>query len=499
MGTVEGDVTRATRRQLAVAYLMAALGFTYFAGSWGDGNTFSRLSLVLALVEEHRFTIDTTQTSPSWRQFETADRSYYQRHYYSDKAIGSSLVGAVAWTPVRSLLRLARVSVEPQMFTFFTTVLGVSLVCALVAPLVFAFVTSLAGPRTAAWVMAAIVFGTPIFKYSTGYYGHVQAGLLYFAAFALWFNARRRRTLPAWTAFGSGLLLGYMVVTEYPTAVLVPVLGGYMLVVLRDLGLATEWRLYAATAAGFALALTPLAYYNLHVYGALWTTGYQHHATPAFEAAHAQGLSGIGWPDPVVLFASTFHPLMGIFWQSPVLLLAIVGWFAAKDPELRDASWFSLVAVTTYLVLLSGYYDWSGGTAYSPRHLIPLYPLFAIPLACLPRRWRHLALALTAISILQHLIAVSARWDSLDTLLDAAIEDGHPTTYVASTIWSVCWVNLRSGLFLKNAGTLVWPNGGFATLAPLLVAQGALLIALLKDKTRLVRAGDHHCQLAAGD
>jgi len=474
-------VERASRRQLVLAYLMAVVAFTYFAGSWGDGNTASRLSLVLALVEEHRFTIDTSQTNPRWQQFDTQDRSYYQGHYYSDKAIGSSLVGAVAWTPVHSLLRLARIPIEPHIFTFFATVLGVSLVCALVAPLVFAFVTSLAGARRAAWVMGAIVFGTPIFKYSTGYYGHVQAGLLYFTAFTLWFDARRRRHLSASRAFASGLLLGFMVVTEYPTAVLALVLGGYMLVALRDLGLASAWRPYAATAAGFVLALTPLVYYNVHVFGDPWTTGYQHHATAEFAAAHAHGLSGIGPPDPIVLFASTFHPLMGIFWQSPLLLLAFVGWLAAEGPEIRAASWFSFAAVTTYLVLLSGYYDWAGGTAYTPRHLIPLYPLFAIPLACLPRRWRHVAVALGAVSILQHVIAVAASWDSLDALLDMAIEDGHPTTYALSTIWSVCWVNLRAGLFLKNPAMLVWPTGGFVTLAPLLVAEVMLLVALLKD------------------
>jgi hypothetical protein len=464
---------------------MAAVAFTYFAGSWGDGNTFSRLSLVLAIADEHRFTIDTSQTVSPWRQFETMDRSYYQGHYYSDKAIGSSLVGVVAWAPVRLIFGLLHVPVEPPLFTFVATALGVSLVTALLAPLVFRFVTTVADPRTAAWVTAAIVFGTPIFKYSTGYYGHVQAGLLYFAAFLVWFYARRRRHLTIPTAFSSGLLLGFMVVTEYPTAVLAVVLGGYMLVVLRDLHLGDDWRPYVATAAGFALALAPLASYNLHVYGTLWTTGYQHQATPEFEAAHAQGLSGIGWPDPVVLFATTFHPLMGIFWQSPVLALAIVGWFTPKDAERRAACWFSLIAVAVYLVLLSGYYEWSGGTAYTPRHLIPIYPLFAIPLACLPRRWRHAALALAAVSIFQHLVATSASWQSLDTLLDTAIEDGHPTTYLASTIWSVCWVNLKSGLLLRNGGALIWPDGGVGTLAPLLGAEGALLFALLKGETRI--------------
>src|SRR5262249_22930159 len=157
-----------------------------------------------------------------------------------------------------------------------------------------------------------IVFATPIFKYSTGYYGHVQAGLLYFGAFTLWFDARRRRHVALPAAFASGLLLGLMIVTEYPTAMLGLVLGGYILLVLRDLGLLAAWRPCAATAAGAVLSLSPLAWYNMRVYGSLFTTGYQHHATPEFATAHAHGLSGITLPDPVVMFASTFHPFMGI-------------------------------------------------------------------------------------------------------------------------------------------------------------------------------------------
>jgi hypothetical protein len=271
-----------------------------------------------------------------------------------------------------------------------------------------------------------------------------------------------------------------MVVTEYPTAVLALVLGGYMLVVLRDLGRLAAWPTYAATAAGVVLALAPLLYYNVHVYSNPFTTGYQHHAAAEFAAAHAQGLSGIGLPDPVVLFASTFHPLMGVFWQSPVLLLAVVGWLSARGSEYRAASLFSFVAVTAYLLLISGYYDWVGGTAYTPRLLIPIYPLFAIPLAFLPRRWQLAGLVLCAISILQHLIAVSASWESLMALLDAAFDsDGHPTMFFASTIWNVCWVNLRAGLFLANRGLLFWSGGGFATLVPLLLAETVLVVALL--------------------
>ena len=157
--------------------------------------------------------------------------------------------------------------------------------------------------------------------------------------------------------------------------------------VMRDIGRSADWRIYTAAAAGFAVALAPLLYYNAQVYGQFFTTGYQHHATAKFAAAHAQGLAGIGMPDPVVIGAMTIHPLMGIFWQSPVLLLAFVGLFAHDSKDYRAELCLALAAILAYVTLISGYYEWSGGLAYTPRHLIPVLPLFAIPLAFLPRRW----------------------------------------------------------------------------------------------------------------
>lgn len=60
-----------------------------------------------------------------------------------------------------------------------------SALCALLAPLVYAFAVETSGARIAMLVMSAIVFGTSAFKYSTGYYGHVQAGLFFFGAVLL--------------------------------------------------------------------------------------------------------------------------------------------------------------------------------------------------------------------------------------------------------------------------------------------------------------------------
>jgi hypothetical protein len=184
-------------------------------------------------------------------------------------------------------------------------------------------------------------------------------------------------------------------------------------------------------------------------------------------------------PDPVVMAAMTIHPLMGIFWQSPVLLLAVFGWWAMRGPA-RAESWLSLAAIVTYIALISGYYEWAGGLSYTPRHLIPVLPLFAIPLAFLPSRWRPALWILAVISIVQHLIANTARLEYVVRLVAGTLDaNHHPTAFFVSTIWSVCWPNLRHGLFLKNRGTLFMPEG-FGTLVPLVIAEGVLVFVLYK-------------------
>jgi len=478
---------RATLSELLLVYLMAVTAFGYFAGTWQDANTYSRLSLVMALTQEHRFEIDTPQLADAWQQFRTADRSFYNGHYYSDKAIGSSLLGAMAWAPVHALLPSTDTTVELRVFKVLATFLGVSLVAALLAPMVYGFVTGVAGSRQGLLVTSAIVFGTSIFKYSTGFYGHVPAAVCLLAGVLIWFDAKHRRHLSGLQVFASCALAGFMVVTEYPTAVLALVLGGYMLLVLRDLGRLRDWRVYVVGASAVALAVSPLLYYNFAVYGSPFTTGYQHHATVKFAAAHSQGLAGIGPPDPVVMFAMTLHPLMGIFWQSPVLLLAIPGWLTMRATH-RTEAWFSFTAILVYVALISGYYEWSGGLAYTPRHLIPVLPMFAIPLAFLPRRWMPIAWGLAGLSIVQHLIAAAGREDWVVRLIRSTLDaSGHPSMHFTSTIWTVIWPNMRHGMFLKNRGTMLLPDG-FLSLLPLLLLEAVLVVMVIRRAGQIDRS-----------
>ena len=480
---------RASVTELAVVYVMALTAFGYFVGTWQDDNTLSRLSLVKSLAEEHRFEIDTTQQSHELREFRTKDRSYFNGHYYSDKAIGSSLIGATAWAPLYRALQAAGVHVEPKFFKVTATFMGVSVICAALAPLIYGFVTAVAGGRIALLVTTAIVFGTPVFRYSTGYYGHVQAGLFFLAASLIWVAGRRNGRVSGLPVFLSSFLLGWMVVTEYPTAVLVPFLGGYAIVVLREQRRLSEWRLYAIAATGCLLAVAPLLWYNVQVFGHPLATGYQHHATATFAAAHAVGVSGIGPPDPVVMLSMTVHPLMGIFWQSPVLLLAVAGWMTMWRLGWRAEACLSVAVCVSYLALMSGYYNWTGGLAYTPRHLIPLFAVFAIPLAFVPQRWMALGGCLAVISIAQHLIAVAGRSEHVFRLIQRSLDEhGHPTVLFVSTIWNGIWPNIQAGLLLRNRGTLIM-SLGLATLIPLFVIEAALVIVLLRVIAARERSG----------
>src|SRR5688572_1890087 len=85
-------------REAIIIFLMIFVAYSYF--SFGlDWNTNSRLALVKAFVDEARFEIDSYHEV----ELETGDKAYFDGHYYSDKAIGSSILGVIAYYPIRWL------------------------------------------------------------------------------------------------------------------------------------------------------------------------------------------------------------------------------------------------------------------------------------------------------------------------------------------------------------------------------------------------------------
>src|SRR5688572_27480693 len=79
---------KSSLREILLVFLIVLIAYGYFF-SQQDANTNSRLALVKAIVEERRLEIDTYHDSV----LDTIDKAYYNGHYYSDKAIGTALIG----------------------------------------------------------------------------------------------------------------------------------------------------------------------------------------------------------------------------------------------------------------------------------------------------------------------------------------------------------------------------------------------------------------------
>ncbi len=464
--------------RLCLIFMVVLVAFSYFNrdNNRRDHSVESRMALVKALVEEQRFEIDSFHST----LFSTSDKAFYNGHYYSDKAIGISLLGAIVYKSILGAAAQAGWEIPFRYFRDIVTILTISWLSAWIGPVLYLLIRRIspaANAGMAAFLALAIALGTPYFKFSTFFYGHAIAGLLLLCAFYIWFTFHQTGEITWPRIFLSGFLLGWMIITEYPTALLAAAAGLYILFVLRKKGRLMDWRTYILIAGGALIPLGILLFYNYASFGNMFTLGYTHEAVPKFHTAHNTGLFGVGLPNPSAIFYMTFHPSMGIFWQSPILLLALPGWFYLfRSREYRAEAWFTLLTISLYIVFISGYYMW-WGYAFTPRHLIPILPLFVIPIAILPRRFFPYVIIAGGISIIQMLIVAAANSDGLPELLIPAFET-QALASPGSIIYGIYLPNLLNGLFVHNLGESIFRLEGFACFLPFIVLE-ALLIAVL--------------------
>lgn len=461
-------------RDAFFVFLVVLLAYGYFS-SERDVNINSRLALVKAFVDEGQLEIDSYHNTELY----TVDKAFFNGHYYSDKAIGTSVLGIAAYYPVRWAYYQLGERLTPRLFREWMTFLAVSLPAALLAPFIYILASEMRKNRLAAWLMTlAISLGTPLYKYSTAFYGHALAAVFYFLAFFIWFHAKRNGKISLPIIFISAVLLGLTVITEYPTALLVLLLSFYILHVLLHLKLALNWKIYSLMALGFLLPISLQLAYNYSIFGSFFTTGYSHEANVKFQAAHAADFMGIGMPDLRVLFYQTLHPSLGVFWQSPVLILAVSGFFfMARRKEYRAELAFIGSTALLFTLLISGYYMWWGGVALTPRHLIPILPLFALPLIFLPNQFTWALLGTTLLSIFQNLIMTASGYTGLYEYFKTLISGKYIVEYTGMLIYKICLPNVLTGDLMNNRG-LQWAGlQGWVSLVPLLIAEGLLFLA----------------------
>ncbi len=460
-------------RQQAAATVFGLLlaSYAYFLPQPGNYNVNSRVALTRALVERGTFSIDAYHRLPD---METHDESVFAGRYYSDKAPGASLLGAVVYAPVYWLARSLHREVPSAAVTWLVGVGAVGVPVAAALAVLFAFADSRAGRKRALLVTLATGLGTPLFPLSTVFMGHALGAALLWLAFVV-IATRGGEARPGASAL-AGFLLGFCLITEFQSVLLVAPLCVCALWQMRGQPALRTAMLAAALAAGAAVPLAFYMYYNAACFGSPFANAYTYFARDDVRAHIHTGIMGIGKPSVKNLYYLTLHPVRGLFIQSPVALLALPGLaFLWRAPGRRAKAALATWALISVPIVLSGFYDWAGGASATPRALLPMIPFLALPLLALPREWDGVLGILALISIAQ-MLALTAYAPFSGSFLIRLQEEAHPGGWIpwingSPVAESVRW--LLRGHWRDTIGSRLLPLSGAPALLPLAAVLAA--------------------------
>lgn len=442
-------------RALAAVFAAACLAYLWFPSLWG-WNENSRLGLVRAIVEQRTLAIDDYWQRPG---NETRDASEHGGHVYSDKAIGTAVLGVPAYWAARPLL--ARYDDEPERLAHMARTLvswvAVALPSAIACVALFVLAWRASGAATPAVLTTlAGALGTPQWPFATTLFGHATAGALLLVALFLGRELRIGASRPVAISAAIGAVLGLAAITEYPPALVAAMLGVYFLyAVATGPGIRSRTACVGAGAVAGLVPLGLLMAYNQACFGSPFTLSYAQIANPEFAEVHATGMLGVGLPDPQRLLYLTFHPARGVFAQSPILLVGLAG----LVPMFRRRGWrieaaVVLAAFVALLLVNAGFPVWWGGRSFAARHMVPALLLACLPIAFVARRWQPLVGALLVVSIVQMAIATAAGLEPPDDALAARVSAGEPLPWRGSSpIWSGAWQNFLEGSWRPTVGS----------------------------------------------
>jgi len=379
---------RATRRVLFVLLLAA---FVYILPRWADWSQNSRLNLTLAIVDHGSLSIDAYFGN-------TGDYAKFEGHYYSDKAPGPSFLGVPIYAAFRPVLRstpmqslLLRIGQSEafqstlneegsglliEKIEYFVSLIVVTffLICvpsALLGIFIYDFLTILGLKRQ--WrliVVLTYALATNAFSFSSVFFSHQLVAVCLFTAFYLVFRIHRSLSHPAWVIL-AGFLLGFSVISEYPSALIAAGIFIYTIYVFKK----NRW-LAAFIAAGIPPGILMMAY-NFSIYRTPLPVGYQY--SELYTEIHSTGFLSITYPQASALWGLTFGSFRGLFFSAPVLLLGLIGFVLwLKNKETRAEAIVSIWSFFSLLIFYGSSIMWNGGYSVGPRYLVPALPFLVL-------------------------------------------------------------------------------------------------------------------------
>ncbi len=457
-------------------FLVLLLCYTYTFPRWADPNQNSRLNMIVAVVDDGTFQIDKYVQN-------TVDYAKVGEHYYSDKAPGAAFLAMPFYAGLKVVLNLpvldalvtrlsnsesfqstlraegsgiykekVRFALAQVVLTFFVAAIPTAILGVLLYSLLAVFAVPV-------WsrLITVLIYGllTPAFAYAGAFYGHQLSAVLLFGAFYLAFT--RREYLPVGALLAIGLLLGYSVVTEYPTAVMVVILFLYTFYVLVKQGrwLQIGWTMFSGVIVGGLWMV-----YNNTIFGGPLNLGYSY--SELWVNQHHTGFMSLTLPYPAAMWGITFGVFRGLFFLSPILLLAFPGfWLWWQSGQYRAEFLVAILSSLTIFLFNASSSMWWGGFAIGPRYLLPMLPFFALPLPLLFIKWGDRLW-------LKVLTGVLSGWSLVALWGLTLAEQAFPADTIPFPLLDYALPNWLAGNIARNIGTVLGLRGA-SSLIPLLV------------------------------
>ncbi|MCX7624818.1 MAG: hypothetical protein N2Z21_01175, partial [Candidatus Sumerlaeaceae bacterium] len=262
-------------------------------------NIHSRLCLTFALVEQGQVRIDDYWQRPD---FHTRDVATYGGHFYSDKVIGTSLLGVPAAAILRSIELVRGHEFSLPVRHWFITAFSVALLAAAAGVLFFQLTTrylikfGLAKQAAEVWGMVATVCtfcGTMLVLYGGVFMPYLPA--IFFLLLALHLieskeNDEGMRSFHAGRVALIGLSLGASILCDYLAGW--PALCLWALLIYRDRSVVNG----LVTLVGILLGVSPFLIYCYLVFGRL-SIPYEYELEAFFRESMGQGFMGATVPN----------------------------------------------------------------------------------------------------------------------------------------------------------------------------------------------------------
>jgi hypothetical protein len=404
-------------------------------------NETSRWALAAAVVEDG--TLEVTQRARLLGP-RMEDVAEVDGRLFSNKAPGTALVSLPGYLAARPFAG------HPSADSLRKSLTGMRLAGATLPVLLLGFVfVRLAPEEGRSEALYALLFATPLLAYALLLFSHALVAACLFGAWAALFGPSGGRTERV-REVAAGALLGLAVMSEYPAAI--PALVLAAVAAWRSPG-----RLLRILLGGLPFAVA-LGGYNSACFGSPFRLSSGLEKDASFRELARQGLFGVGWPRPSIIWQLLFDPSKGLLVFTPLFLLLPSGLAAARR-KLPPRAFATLVAVPIAVLLTyGGYPNWHGGFTVGARYLVGALPFLLLPLAFV--RWGPLAAALTGAST----AAVA-----LTTLVFPFVPPGFPLPW-----GSFAAPLLAEGLVAPNLLHLVWQPLAIAVPFALVLAAAAV-------------------------